>query len=115
MLIIPPGHYQEISRPRIRRPRDRWMIGAAAGTLAVLVVAMLIAFTSVQRKSRNGCIDVSAATVIGGSELYRCGAQARDLCSTQDGARSQNVSFMRALAESCRKAGLPVPAVPQQS
>ncbi len=33
-------------------------------------------FHVTQHKSRNGCIDVSAATAIGGSELYRCGIDA---------------------------------------
>ena len=91
------------------------MIGSVAGLLAVIVVAVIIAFTSVQRQSRNGCIDVSAATVIGGSELYRCGRAARALCTEPGGEHSSNVSFARALAEACRKAGLPVPAVPRTS
>lgn len=89
------------------------MIGSVAGVLAVIVVAVVIAFTSVQRQSRNGCIDVSAATVIGGSELYKCGHAARALCTEPGGEHSSNVSFARALAEACRKAGLPVPAVPR--
>jgi hypothetical protein len=91
------------------------MIGAVLGLLAVIGVAVIIAFTSVQRQSRNGCIDVSAATVIGGSELYRCGQAARDLCTEPGGGHSPNVAFARALAQACRKAGLPVPAVPRIS
>ena len=47
-----------------------------------------ISFTSVQRQSRNGCIDVSAATVIGGSELYKCGGAARALCTEPGGEQS---------------------------
>jgi hypothetical protein len=91
------------------------MIGGVVGLVAVIAVAVVVAFTSVQRQSRNGCIDVSAATVIGGSELYRCGAAARALCTAPAGASSQNVAFSRALAEACRKAGLPVPAGPRSS
>ena len=112
MLIIPPGHYQELARPRVIGRREKWMIGSVLGLLVVIAVAVVIAFTSVQRQSRNGCIDVSAATVIGGSELYRCGIAARALCTGPGGESSQNVAFSRALAEACRKAGLPVPAVP---
>jgi uncharacterized membrane protein len=113
MLIIPTGHWQEISSPRRIGPRERWIIGTSIGLLAVIVVAVAIAFTSVQRTSRNGCIDVSAATVIGGSELYRCGAAARALCDAPDGpGAATNISFRRALADACRKAGLPVPSVP---
>jgi hypothetical protein len=115
MLILPPGHGQDVARgPGVSR-REKWMIGSVLGLLAVIAVAVIIAFTSVQRQSRNGCIDVSAATVIGGSELYRCGQAARDLCTEPGGAHSPNVAFARALAEACRKAGLPVPAVPRTS
>jgi hypothetical protein len=112
MLILPTGHYQEISGPRRIGRREKWVIGLSLGLLAVIAVAVVIAFTSVQRTSHNGCIDVSAATVIGGSELYRCGAAARALCTAPGGPGSSNISFRRALAEACRKAGLPVPALP---
>jgi uncharacterized membrane protein len=115
MLIIPPGHYQELARPRAIGRREKWMIGSVLGLLVVIAVAVVIAFTSVQRQSRNGCIDVSAATVIGGSELYRCGNAARALCTEPGGENSQNIAFSRALAEACRKAGLPVPALPGKS
>jgi hypothetical protein len=74
------------------------------------VIAVVIAFTSHQRKSHDGCIDVSAATVIGGSELYRCGAAARGLCPSPRGNGSENIAFRQQLADACRKAGLPVPS-----
>jgi hypothetical protein len=115
MLILPPGHFQEVSRHRSMGRREKWIISGVVGLVAVIVVAVVIAFTSVQRQSRNGCIDVSAATVIGGSELYRCGEAARALCTAPVGQSSQNVAFSRALAEACRKAGLPVPAVARSS
>jgi hypothetical protein len=115
MLILPPGHFQEVSGRHGIGRREKWMIGAVVGVLGVIAIAVVIAFTSVQRQSRNGCIDVSAATVIGGSELYRCGQAARALCSEPGGQSSQNVAFSRALADACRKAGLPVPAVPRSS
>jgi hypothetical protein len=115
MLIIPTGHWQEASRQRKIGRREKWIIWSGVGLLAVIAVAVVIAFTSVQKTSRNGCIDVSAATVIGGSELYRCGAAARDLCAAPSGPGTANVAFRRALAEACRKAGLPVPSVPRSS
>jgi hypothetical protein len=113
MLILPPGHGQEVARRSAVSRREKWMIGSVLGLLVVIGVAVIIAFTSVQRQSRNGCIDVSAATVIGGSELYRCGKAARDLCTEPGGQHSPNVAFANALADACRKAGLPVPAVPR--
>ena len=115
MLILPTGHFQDVARPAKVGRREKWIIGAGVGLLAVIAVAVVIAFTSVQKTSRNGCIDVSAATVIGGSELYRCGAKARDLCTAPSGPGTANLAFRRALADACRKAGLPVPAVPSGS
>ena len=77
--MLPAGHYQQISQPRTLGSREKWILGSVLALVAVLAVAVVVAFTSVQKQSRNGCIDVSAATVIGGSELYRCGADARAL------------------------------------
>lgn len=99
--------------PRRITRRERWILGGVLALVAVLVVTVAVSFTSKQRTSHNGCIDVSAATVIGGSELYRCGAAARDLCTAPNGpAATDNISFRRALADACRKAGLPVPSSP---
>jgi hypothetical protein len=115
MLIVPTGHWQEQAArgPRRTTRRERWILGGVLALVAVIVVIVAISFTSKQRTSANGCIDVSAATVIGGSELYRCGTAARDLCTAPNGpGAADNISFRRALAEACRKAGLPVPAVP---
>jgi hypothetical protein len=82
------------------------------GLTAAIVVAVLVAFTTHQHKSSNGCIDVSAATAIGGSELYRCGTSARQLCTSPVGGNgSENIAFRQQLADACRKAGLPVPSV----
>jgi hypothetical protein len=108
MLILPEGHWQEVSQPRKARPRDKWMVGFGVGLLAILAVAIAISFTSKQKTSKNGCIDVSAATVIGGSELYRCGDAARALCEPPGSPGDQNVAFQKALVSACRKAGLPV-------
>ncbi len=115
MLILPPGHWQQTARvPRFGR-RERWIVGSGVALLATLAVVLVIAFTSLQRTSHRGCIDVSAATVIGGSELYRCGAAARALCAQPEGAGTAFLSFQRALAQACRKAGLPVPFRGSQS
>lgn len=110
--MLPAGHYQQISQPRTLGSRERWIIGSVLAVVAVIAVTVVVAFTSVQKQSRNGCIDVSAATVIGGSELYRCGAEARALCTTPSDSGTSNLAFRRALADACRKAGLPAPALP---
>ena len=111
-MPLPIGHWQATEAPRVSR-RERWLIATVLAASAVIAIVVVISFTSHQRTSRDGCIDVSAATVIGGSELYRCGASARGLCTAATGSGEQNISFRRALADACRKAGLPVPPVGQ--
>lgn len=113
--MLPPGHWRQTSQPRPTSRREKWLIGAGIAALAVIAVAVAISFTSVQRTSGRGCIDVSAATVIGGSELYRCGSTARDLCTAPAGRDGLNMAFRRALADACRRAGLPAPARPSGS
>jgi hypothetical protein len=108
-MPLPIGHGRQTGPPRVTR-RERWLIGGVLTACAAIAVIVAISFTSHRRTSQHGCIDVSAATVIGGSELYRCGAAARGLCTGASGRGEQNIAFARALADACRKAGLPVPA-----
>lgn len=115
MLILPPGHWQETHRARTAAPRERWIIAVGAGLLGLIAVVVVVSLTSVQKRSANGCIDVSAATAIGGSELYRCGSDARALCAQPGNRGTDNVAFRVALAEACRKAGLPSAASPRRS
>ena len=110
-MPLPTGHWEHTTGPRRINRRERWLIAGVLAATAVIVVAVLVAFTSHQKKSQHGCIDVSAATVIGGSELYRCGTAARDLCTAPSSKGFQNIAFRQQLAEACRKAGLPVPQV----
>jgi hypothetical protein len=108
-MPLPPGHYAQLTAPRRVGRRDRFIVGGGVLLLAAIAVAVAISFTSVRRQSRDGCVDVNAATVIGGSELYRCGATARALCAGRRSPR-QSVAFTHALDSACRQAGLPGPA-----
>ncbi|HZE03996.1 MAG TPA: hypothetical protein VE127_02160 [Solirubrobacteraceae bacterium] len=108
-MPLPPGHWQQIAQPRRIGARERWMVGLGGALLTALVVAVLISFTSTQRTSGHGCIDVSAPTVIGGSDLYRCGSAARELCAAPAGPGTANAAFRAALIRACRTADLPLP------
>jgi hypothetical protein len=110
-MPLPTGHWEHTTGPRRINHRERWLIAGVLAVVGVVVIAVAIAFTSHQHKSANHCIDVSAATAIGGSELYRCGAAARGLCTSPSGNSSENIAFRQQLADACRKAGLPVPRV----
>lgn len=83
------------------------MIGAVLALLAAGVVVLTISLLSTGRVSRNGCIDLTGAAATGGSELYRCGAQARALCSSPLQRGGINTALLSALPAECRKAGLP--------
>ncbi|HET9720565.1 MAG TPA: hypothetical protein VFP55_10840 [Solirubrobacteraceae bacterium] len=109
MLILPPAHAELPRRSRRIERRERWFLGSALALLGALAVVLAISLASHQRVSGHGCIDVSAATVIGGSELYRCGGAARALCAEPGRAGREFVSFQRALTAACRRAGLPAP------
>src|ERR1700760_5026973 len=97
-MPLPTGHWEHTTGPRRINRRERWLIASVLAVVGVVVIAVAISFTSHQRKSHNGCIDVSAATVIGGSELYKCGTAARGLCTSATGSGAENISFRRALA-----------------
>jgi hypothetical protein len=104
MLILPPGHAQQVRAPL----RARWMqVLGAAITLAVVIVAV-IAITFKGHSSGNGCVDVVIPYAVGGQELYECGTKARALCAGVDTAAGFGGTAGQAVAAQCRKAGLPV-------
>jgi hypothetical protein len=108
MLILPPGHAEEIQRRRAFSGRERWMIRGVVGVLAVGVVALVISFVTVGKKTSHGCVSVSLAYSTGGSQIYRCGAGARALCGGVGRAGGITGKPAEALAAECRKAGIAV-------
>ena len=84
------------------------MIGSVLALVAVGIVALVISLASGGHTSSTGCVDVTAPGATGATELYRCGAQARELCASGGASVAVNGEFGAALARACRKAGLPV-------
>lgn len=84
------------------------MIGSVLGTLAVLIVAVVVAVASSGHHSGNGCIDVTIPYAFGGQEFYRCGAAARSMCRDVDTPAGFGDAPGRIVATQCRKIGLPV-------
>lgn len=111
-MPFPPGHYQEVSAPRLRRPRERWVV-ALAGLLAALVIAAtIVSLTSSEGKSSNGCLNFTYAMVMGGERLHECGEQARKLCAQPPsfgGRRFGGLAndLKARLKGACADAGLP--------
>ncbi len=78
------------------------------GVLAVVIaVVLIVSLTHGDRKSGHGCIAVSLAYSMGGTQTYHCGAAARSMCSGV-GQPGLTGAAGRDVASACRKAGLPV-------
>jgi Formiminotransferase domain, N-terminal subdomain len=104
MLILPPGHAQQIRAPI----RARWM-GVVGAVLTVALIAFaLIAITTKGHHSGNGCVDVVIPYAVGGQELYHCGAAAKALCRGVDTPQGFSGTAGAAVATECRNAGVPV-------
>jgi hypothetical protein len=109
-MVFAPGHYQEITQPRQRRPLERVSVRLFA--LVTLIVLGLVVFslTTHQKQSGHGCVDFNYTTMIGGAEMYKCGSAAKTLCATPRSRASIDSDFQTALYPACRKAGIPTPA-----
>lgn len=109
MLVLPPGHAEQLRRPRYHlNVRERWIIGSLLVVLAALAVALVVSIGTSEHKTASGCVDVKFPTTIGGAEIYKCGQQARALCTSVSNRAEFTDIEGRAIAVECRKAGLPV-------
>ena len=107
-MILPPGHAQEVARLRPLPRREKLLAGGVGGVLAVIIaVVLVISLTHGDRRSGHGCIAVSLAYSMGGTQDYHCGAAARAMCSGVGRPGLAGVAG-RDVAGACRKAGLPV-------
>jgi len=109
-MVFAPGHYQEITQPRPRRRRERVSIRLSALMIVIVLGLVVFSLTTHQKQSGHGCIDFNYTTMIGGSEMSRCGGAARTLCATPRSRASIDGDFQTALYAACRKAGIPTPA-----
>jgi hypothetical protein len=82
-------------------------LGFVVAVLAFGAVALVISFATPGKVSHDGCISVSAAGPIGGSELDRCGPEARALCAASEAGARTGQALAQQLVRECRKAGLP--------
>jgi hypothetical protein len=108
MMILPPGHAEEIQRRRAFAPRERWMIRAVVAVVAALAAILVISLTTGEAQSGNGCVSVSLAYSTGGDHITRCGDGARSLCQGVGHAGGITGVPAQTVAAACRKAALPV-------
>ncbi len=105
-MVYAPGHFKEITQPRVRSPRERVTV-KLFGLLAVILAGLAIySLTSHQDRNGDGCIYFTYSTMIGGANLHACGAQAKSTCSTPPSAGGIDGDFQAELYIACRKAGL---------
>jgi hypothetical protein len=88
------------------RFRERGIFTAGIGAAAALAALVMVALTVGGRVSGHGCVAVSISYSTGGSQLYRCGAAARHLCSSVGKPGGFTGAAGAALRSECRKAGL---------
>ena len=108
MMILPPGHAEELQRRRTFAPRERWMIRGVLGVLALIAVALVVSFATGEGKTGSGCVSVSLAYSTGGDHITRCGDAARSLCQGVGHAGGITGAPAQTVAAACRQAGLPV-------
>ncbi len=105
---MPPGHAQAVGTPRRLTDREKWILRAVVGSVAVLAVAIVIAAVSSGQKSTKTCINVTAPSFIGAEQVSGCGAQARSICRSAADQGVYNQALAQTIARECRRIGLPV-------
>ena len=106
-MVYAPGHFKAATQRRERSRRERLSI-RIAGLLTIAIAGLVVfSLTTHQRHNGNGCVDFNYTTMIGGAEMYRCGAAAQRLCATPTSRQSIDGDFLVELYKACRNAGIP--------
>src|ERR1700729_1534635 len=106
MMILPPGHAEEVRRRKEFAPRERWLIRGVVGVVAALLVGLVISLATGETTSHKGCVPVSLAYSTGGAHITRCGGGAKSRCQGVAHAGGTPGAPAQAVATACRKAGL---------
>ena len=107
-MVLPLGHGKTIGSNRALSGRERWMVRAVLGAVAVLAIVLAVAIGTASKSSAHGCIHATIAGPVGAQEIDQCGAQARSTCLTADAPGTFTPPAARVIERQCRKAGLPV-------
>ncbi|HEY3773874.1 MAG TPA: hypothetical protein VGL69_12815 [Solirubrobacteraceae bacterium] len=107
-MAMPLGHGREQQRLRPLQRREKLLARGVGGvTVLALVAVLILSLTHSDKRSGHGCIAVSLAYSMGGTQTDACGARARTLCSEVGGPGLSGAAG-RDVARACRRAGLPV-------
>jgi hypothetical protein len=108
VLILPPGHHQDVTSHRRLGLRERWLVGVIGAAVAALVIVTLVATASSGPKVGRGCIYLTVASSLGGQQIKGCGADARSICSQVNQPGGSIGTVATAVAAACRKQRIPV-------
>jgi hypothetical protein len=102
------GHWDRQQTPlRGISARERRVLAVVAALLVALSVALLVhgLASSSSPSASAACVDVTAASTLGGAKVHACGAEATRVCRSA-GAGSSPLAV--ALRPQCRRLHLPV-------
>jgi hypothetical protein len=86
--------------------REKAAVAVVAACLVLAVVGLAVfALTDSRTREGAGCIDVTFASTLGGTNLHACGQKARELCASP--ASNPGAVAEGALRAACRRAGDP--------
>lgn len=108
MLILPPGHAQNVAPARRLSGRERRLVGGVLVVVVALALALLISLASSGGSSAHGCIRATIPGDVGAQEIDQCGAAARSTCGSALQPEAFTTEAAHTIAVECRKAGLPV-------
>src|SRR5437868_11166494 len=80
MLILPPGHAQQLGARRGLSQREKWMVRGVLALVAVLAIVLAVSLLTRGQSSRHGCIYVTIPAATGAQQVNECGATARSTC-----------------------------------
>src|ERR1700753_1831681 len=105
MMILPPGHAEEVRRRQSFAPRERWLVRGVVGVVSALAWVLVMSLATGETTSRKGCVSVSLAYSTGGDHITRCGDGAKSLCQGVGHAGGIIGAPAQTVATACRKAG----------
>jgi hypothetical protein len=108
VLILPPGHAEQLTARRQLNTRERSILSVLGVVVAGMLVAVIIGFAQSSPKSGHGCVYVSIPSSMGAQPYSGCGAKARHICAQVGVPGGYTGSLASALTPACRTAGLPV-------